>query len=177
MSLINVKYELAHNEMRALMPEVPKELRDITPEDVKPYGIFIPHIPLLYPPHADEDKWTVMTEGWFVACDGTVVHFQVGDKTDLASIGRIVKLLFRFPGRETPAAVGHDEGYSQAGKKRYNIFEKVLWLPPQSWWDEKVFKNGMLLCKTSRIKVCVYYRALRMFGWIAWNHYRRKAKM
>ena len=165
---------VAQNEIVDFMAESPLYLRDLTPEMVQPYGIFLPTIPMLEPPHADEDLWTVVQESWYVSKDGTVVHMQIGDKTDLASTPRIAKLMFGGAGRETPIAVVHDELYSQAGKRRYNIFTKEYWLPDQKWCDV-VFRDGSLLCKTNLFKAMTFYRALRMFGWIAWRNYRKIA--
>ena len=148
-------------------------LKGITLEELQPYGKFIPFLPRLEPPHGDEKQWTVIEESWYIANDGTVVHLQVGDKTDLASIPRIGKLIFGGAGRETSIAVVHDEGYRQIDHLRYNVLTKKLWIPSQKWWDQ-MFRDGALLCKTSKTKTRIIYRMLRMFGWIAWNRYRRK---
>lgn len=173
---IDRRYILAHKEMKQeLCTSLKQELRELTPHDVMPYGLFMPTIPSLLPPHADEDDWTVTKGSIYIAPDGTVVHITQGDKTDLASTPRIGKLIFGGPGRETPGAVVHDNGYSKVGKERYNIFMQEAWVPPQKWWDQ-TFKDCMYLCKTNRLKIHTYYRMLRMFGFVAWKNYRRKAK-
>jgi len=169
------KYLRTEDDIRSLVEDCPAILSSIKIADLQPHGLFIPSIPSLMPPHGDERLWTVTTESWYIASDGTVIHMQIGDKTDLASTPRTAKFIFNGAGRETPIAVVHDEGYSQVNKRRYNIITKEYSIPTQKWWD-KTFKSGCLLCKTNWIKAKVYYRALRMFGWIAWSRYRRKSK-
>jgi len=175
--IINKRYLKAHREMKA-EPDIglSKNIGLLTPEDVQPYGLFLPDIPSLMPPHGDEKKWTVVKSSTFIACDGTLVDMALQMKTDLASTPRIAKLIFGGPGRETPAACGHDRGYGSPGELYWNIFTHEFVEPDRKWWDEIVFKNGMMLCKTNKIKVHAYYRAVRMFGWAPWGRYRRAAK-
>lgn len=147
---------------------VKKELNEITRDDLGKYGCFINEAPLLEPPAGEDDLWTVKNEIKYIAVDGTLVVIKDGDKTDLASTTRIGKAIFGGPGRETAGAVIHDEGYEYPLMERWNVFSQEWWKPGRDWWDGR-FDDLMAMYSTPPIRKCVYYKMVRMFGWIMWH--------
>lgn len=147
------------------VPVTTLNITELRPEDVQPYGVFLSGVPLLLPPGSpggDPDLWTLMNDVTYVAPDGTVVALKTGDKSDLASTPNWTKMIWGGAGRETVGSLIHDEGCGHPTTARYNIFKKVWWTPPRSWFDNR-FWDIMSMFKTPWIRKTCFWVAVR--GW------------
>ena len=93
---------------------------------------------------------------------GEVLIVLKGFITDFASTPRAIWWLFPPWGRYGKAAVLHDWLYNEGIGTRKRA--------------DDIFFEAMLVCLTSSWKARIIYSAVRTFGWIAWNRYRKKEK-
>ena len=113
--------------------------------------------------HNPDEHWGMMT--------GDGIHLVPQDEfvTDFASIPRLFWRLFPPTGDGDgaaygPAAVIHDWLY-QTGELHAESIERG--------WADDVFLDGMQALGVSRLRKWAMYLAVRAFGWIAWDRYRR----
>jgi hypothetical protein len=93
----------------------------------------------------------------------TLIVVPVGFITDLASIPKILPALM-MKNTIQPAAIIHDYLYARPNLPRHpfpHMFSRKE--------ADKIFFYGMLLAGTGRTRAKIYYTAVRMFGWKAWN--------
>ena len=84
-----------------------------------------------------------------------IIHVVEGYITDLASIPRIVRWLIPKMGRHAQAAVVHDNCY------QYHLYSQKR--------SDEIFLECMEVLKVPLWKRRLMYRAVRMFGGIAYN--------
>lgn len=90
----------------------------------------------------------------------SIIKVPVGEKTDLASLPRPVRLLISQNGKHRAAAVVHDRLYKQAGLNRYTrkqcdeVFLEAMTVSGVAWWKRQMM-----------------YRGLRVGGWVVYNRY------
>lgn len=86
-----------------------------------------------------------------------------GAVTDFASVPRIFRKWFPRKGRHVAhAAVIHDVCY------QFGIFNRKT--------ADRLFAFGLRTLGLSKVKTKVMYSAVRAFGWIYWNKYRKREK-
>lgn len=91
-----------------------------------------------------------------------IIYVKAGTITDGASIPKFAWSIIGGPlGRYAPAAVVHDECYR---RKLY----------PRKRCDQ-IFLEAMKVLRIWIIKRLMMYRAVRLFGWMAWNK-KKKAR-
>ena len=79
--------------------------------------------------------------------------------TDFASVPRFLWSILPPIGKFSKASVIHDYLYiRQVGSRK---------------WADKVFREAMLVNKTNKTLVWLYYRGVRAFGWYAWWKWKR----
>lgn len=87
------------------------------------------------------------------------IYVPVGFITDFASIPRIARMIIPKLGLWNKAAVVHDYLY------RHDY--------PGRWFTRReadiVFRDAMRDLGVAKWKIRVMYRAVRMFGWLAWK--------
>lgn len=115
-------------------------------------------------------KWVIL-EDFFIEYKDEVIKIPKGFVTDFASIPRIATPLLSPTGVMLIPALPHDFFYQYGcllNEDNKRIFEYM----PRKWGD-KMFRdigkevNGMV---TPNV---ISYVALDLFGWIAWNKYRK----
>lgn len=75
--------------------------------------------------------------------------------TDLASIPKSVRFIFPVLDRHLKAAVVHDYLYKVQTRSRKE--------------SDEIFLEAMKVSKVKPSTRWIFYRAVRMFGWISWN--------
>ena len=79
--------------------------------------------------------------------------------TDFASVPRFLWSILPPIGKFSKASVIHDYLYiRQVGSRK---------------WADKVFREAMLVNKTNKTLVWLYYYGVRWFGWYAWWKWKR----
>ena len=107
-------------------------------------------------PIPGEDKLWILHEDFVTEVLGCRITVKRDFKTDGASIPRLAWIVGHpFEGKTMPGAVVHDGLYSSE-------------LMPRDKCD-MIFKILLDRYKESDIKATVYYRAVRMFGWLTWR--------
>lgn len=93
--------------------------------------------------------------------------------TDYASVPKIFWPILSPWGRYREAAVVHDYLYRNIGK--INIYNKEHAAIPTTFTRaicDKIFFEAMAFCHVSEVKRKIMYKAVRYFGWYAWNRYK-----
>ncbi len=106
---------------------------------------------------AEEFVYHIGAEG-----SGMAIHVPKGFETDFASVPRVFWRVLPPTGDYGKAAVIHDKLYKDGSGNRE--------------WCDGVFLEAMTVLGVSLIKRQIIYRAVRLFGWIAWNAHRRNQK-
>ena len=103
-----------------------------------------------------------LVEDFKVETSKGVVTVPKGFVTDLASVPRFLWWIIPPFGRYTQAGVVHD------------------WLTWSQFFTRKetdtIFSELMIKYGTYKYKAKLMYRAVRTFGWIAWNRYKKIKK-
>lgn len=84
-----------------------------------------------------------------------VVSVPEGFITDFASVPRLFWIILPPDGQYTQAAVLHDYMYSDQYYKRAKC--------------DRLFIEAMKVLKVPVVNRIIMYRAVRMFGWLAWK--------
>lgn len=113
----------------------------------------------LVPLH-DGKNWRLSNQLQFEPDGLMPIIVPEGFVTDLASVPRLFWNILPPFGEYTEAAIVHDWLY------RNNFFDRET--------CDKVLLQGMIACEVPPWKITVIYRAVRMFGWKAWNDDKRK---
>lgn len=95
-----------------------------------------------------------------------LIRVPQGFETDFASIPRFFHRLIPKNGLHDPAAVIHDYLYSRNG--RVGLFEL-----PRKVCDQ-IFLEAMEVVGVGWFNRHAMYRAVRSFGWAAWNGHARR---
>ena len=85
--------------------------------------------------------------------------------TDLASIPWIAQCIIPKLGKQNRSSIIHDYLYETGNINGKKITQKIA---------DKIYLGLMRSRKVSKWNAKTQYRALRMFGWYAWNNYRNK---
>ena len=91
------------------------------------------------------------------------VQVPAGFITDFASIPWLFWTFLPYWGKYGKAAVLHDYIY-----QRHNYIMNALYLVTRVWADT-IFYEAMLVGGTKPWKAWVMYKAVRLFGWLAWR--------
>lgn len=91
-----------------------------------------------------------------------IIKVSIGTKTDFASVPRIFWPIISPIDRHGKAAVIHDYCY-QVG---YDTRKEC----------DKIFKEALRVLKVPEWKVFLMYNAVRLFGFRAWNKYRKNER-
>ena len=135
-----------------------------------------------------------LIEDWtFPLENGLVAIVPAGFETDLASIPRFLWPIFSPMGDFRMASILHDFGYQygyllsptisqvynrqsikfRKEHKEFGLYTPVFVGKDRKFFDE-LFRYVTIKATGAKVKANVAYFGLRMFGWIAWNKYRRK---
>jgi len=87
--------------------------------------------------------------------------------TDLASIPWIAQIIIPKIGKQNRSSIIHDYLYETGNINGKKITQKIA---------DKIYLGLMRSRKVSKWNAKTQYRALRMFGWYAWNKYRKQDK-
>ena len=113
-------------------------------------------------PLPDGESWKLCSNfGYWSEATGMVLIVK-GFITDLASIPRLFWSVFPPFGKYTDAAVLHDFLY------RTQTLPRAI--------ADGALMDGMKLCGVNWITRQTIYRAVRAFGWAAWNENKKKLK-
>ena len=107
----------------------------------------------------DPVNWLVAQDFSYLTTAGELIMIPAGLKTDLASTPRIVWNLYPPFGLYTGAAIVHDDLYTKGTFERSKCDAILL---------EAMEAEGV-----SWISRHIIYRAVRMFGWYAWDQHRK----
>ena len=92
--------------------------------------------------------------------DGRIyITAQQGFSTDFASVPRVFWSVVGPIGKHTKASVVHDWLYHHTAGGRK--------------WADQVFLEAMKVSGAGWFKRRLCYRAVRLFGWVPWNRYKR----
>ena len=117
---------------------------------------------LLVSPLADGHTWVIMRAFGFdvgTPRSGDQITVPVGFQTDFASIPRPFWIILPKWGKYGNASVIHDWLYWEQQRQRSQA--------------DRILLEGMIVLGVSRLVREVIYRAVRLFGWLAW--YRNQA--
>lgn len=103
--------------------------------------------------------WLVAKPFSYTTTDSEVILIDEGLETDLASTPRIIWSLYPPFGLYTGAAIVHDDAYTKGLFVRSKCDAILL---------EAMEAEGV-----SWITRHIIYRAVRLFGWAAWNEHRK----
>lgn len=92
-----------------------------------------------------------------------IIQVPSGFVTDFASVPRIFWNIIPPYGKYTKASIIHDYLYETGLRSRKT--------------SDRIFLEGMLALRVPKIKAMVMYRAVRWFGWYAYNKHKRKRKV
>ena len=87
-----------------------------------------------------------------------IIKAEIGFRTDLASIPRILHSLIPQNGRHRKPAVIHDKLYRTAGLHDYTRAQA-----------DAIFLEAMLLVGVPRYRAYLMYSGVRAGGWITWK--------
>lgn len=110
----------------------------------------------------DDASWTVNQEFVYHVGgpeSGMAVIVPVGFKTDFASIPRLFWRILPPIGIYGKAAVLHDYLYASQLSTRK--------------WADQIFLEAMTVLNVPTWKRQVMFRAVRTFGWLAWNQHAK----
>lgn len=91
-----------------------------------------------------------------------VIKVPAGFVTDFASVPRIFWSIISPVDNHGKAAVIHDYCY------QYGIYSRKK--------SDLIFKEGMKVLGTSKLKRYLMYKAVRLFAWSTWNKSRKQQK-
>lgn len=100
----------------------------------------------------------VLAQDYIYEINGYKITVPEGFKTDLASVPLALRIFFPRDGEYTPAAVVHDFLYSKFNKTGIN---REL--------ADKIFLFIMKELKVAKYKRNAMYKAVRIFGELAWE--------
>lgn len=109
--------------------------------------------------------WLLLTDLVYVSelLKGIYV-VKAGVITDFASIPSIAQILFPKSDLYDPAAVVHDDLYTN------QIHSREV--------ADAVFREACIACGVNKIRADIMYHQLRIWGWIAWNkHTEERIKL
>lgn len=121
-------------------------------------GKFIGVIQLQVIP-GDGTHWLVAESFFYTTSAGETIVVDKGLETDLASTPRIVWGIYPPFGLYTGAAIVHDQLYTKG------TFERAK--------CDAILLEAMETERVSWITRHIIYRAVRMFGWFAWDQHRK----
>lgn len=111
-----------------------------------------------------------LVEDFAIYLDGETILVPAGFECDGQSYPRLLWMIDTPQGKGARAAVVHDFLYSLNGKPS----------PSGKCYSRKeaddVYYRGLKAAGVNPISCAVRYRALRMFGWAAWNSHARRIK-
>ena len=115
---------------------------------------------VITPPKKDQKFWELWRDFEYQTNAGEIIRIHKGFKTDGYSIPRIFWSIVGAPLILYPKpAVLHDYLY------HYKVYLRVK--------CDRLFLESMESVGVNYIKRQVRYRAVRIFGWLAWRKYRR----
>lgn len=94
--------------------------------------------------------------------DRWTIHVPAGLETDFASVPRLLWSIAPPVGLHSKAAVLHDYLYAE------NLGSRK--------WADRVFLEAMKVSGVRWTRRRLYYRMVRLFGWIAWRGHARGKK-
>ena len=122
--------------------------------------------PLVVTPRPDGKTWIILSDfGYGVGSEGSgdVINVPIGTYTDFASVPRLLWTILPKWGKYGNAAVIHDWLYWEQKRSRREA--------------DQIFLEGMEVLNVVAWQRTAIYRAVRMFGWLAWNSNRRKKRV
>lgn len=107
-----------------------------------------------------ECSWILCQDFSYTTDKGEAITVTKGLKTDLASTPRVIWNIYPPFGLYTGAAILHDCLYTRQDKERSVC--------------DGIFLEAMATEGVSWITRHIIYRAVRMFGWSAWNQHAKE---
>ena len=116
--------------------------------------------------YVDGSKWIVDALFSFLDNAGELIEVPKGTVTDFASIPRFFWRILPPTGLYGKAAVIHDWLYQLCGNLGGRVFDRKR--------CDEIFLEAMIALGVPTWKRQLMYRAVRMFGWTAWNGHAKR---
>lgn len=91
-----------------------------------------------------------------------IIVVPKGFTTDFASVPWPASMLIPMSGQHNMAAVVHDYLYSTQERSRKE--------------SDDIFLEALTVLGVSLVKRRIMYRAVRLWGWVPWNHHKKKMR-
>ena len=150
-----------------------KEVCSYDIQELQPRGVFPDGVPKLKPPFGGRKQWLVPETFCYIDRMGNLIIVTKGFLTDLASIPRVLRIVFGVNKRETLGAVLHDFGYRNQCRTVMNIFTSEYSILTKEDWD-RILNDVMIMAETKPLREKAIYAGIKCFGWIGWYGNKRK---